>query len=241
MKFSRAVEYPEMMMEVTWILTNLTSIDNSKYIDHLLNKKFGVIPYLNEMLRSETKKVRENALWGFSNLLADHQKVYDDIMKTDLLSVWNEEIENDKIWIANLRWIAWGLSNLWNFQKKELHVISFAIDAITTTIYTDDDEAVYDVWVALKALIRVEEEPHILYEKLNLVANSQMIGKIVDLIFTNNKCLHPLLSVLGNLLSFPHQIIEDQIFNSGFFTKSKDTKLNILINSTNKIMHSTDF
>jgi hypothetical protein len=223
MKFSRALEYPEMIHEVTWILTNLTSIEKTEYIDYLLQDKFELIPFLGQMIKSEIPKIRENSFWCFSNLLAEQDKVFQAVMDTDLVHVWKEELEKERISPTNLRWISWGISNLWRIQQKDINLISFIVDAISQIIYTED-EAVFDAWMSLKHLVKIEEESHILMEKLNLIAESSIIGKIVDLIFTKEDVCHQLLSALGNLLSFSHEIIEEQVYNSGFFAQSKFTE-----------------
>jgi hypothetical protein len=76
MKFSRALEYPEMTTEVTWILTNLTSIEKTEFVDYLLDDKFEVIPFLGLMINSEIPEVKENSFWCFVNLLVEHEKVF---------------------------------------------------------------------------------------------------------------------------------------------------------------------
>jgi hypothetical protein len=95
-------------------------------------------------------------------------------------------------------------------------LIAFLIDSLSLILYTED-EAVYDAWIALQCLVEVEEESHILMEILNLIEEVAIIEKIVDLIFTKEDTCHPLLSVLGNLLCYSHEIIEEQVYNSRFF------------------------
>jgi hypothetical protein len=218
MKFSRSLEYPEMIHEVTWILTNLTSIEKTEFIDYLLQEEFQVIPFLGKMINSEIPKIKENSLWCFSNLLAEEEKVFDDVLNTDLVHVWEKELEKKTISPTNLRWITWGMSNLWRVKHKDIGLIAFIINSISQLIYVDD-EAISDVVSCLKYLTKIEEESHILIEKLNLIAEAEIIGKIVDLIFTKEKFCHQLLWVLSNLLSFSHGIIEEQIYNSGFFSR----------------------
>jgi hypothetical protein len=71
-------------------------------------------------------------------------------------------------------------------------LITFIIDSVSQLIYVED-EAIYDVVLCLKYLIEIEEESHILIEKLNLISEADIFRKIVDLIFTKEKSSHGLL------------------------------------------------
>jgi hypothetical protein len=103
MKFSRLLECPEMIHEVIWILTHLTSIEKTKFIDYLLQEEFQVISFLGKMINSEIPKIKENSIWCFCNLLAEKEKVFDDVLNTDLVHVWKKVLEKETISPTNLR------------------------------------------------------------------------------------------------------------------------------------------
>jgi len=57
-----AVTYDDLMYELTWILTNLTSTESEKIINYLTTDNY-VIGFLNEMLKHPQEKIREQAIW----------------------------------------------------------------------------------------------------------------------------------------------------------------------------------
>ena len=57
-----AVEQEDLMYEIIWILTNLTSSESVSVINHITSENF-LFEFLDNMLKSDNDKIMENAIW----------------------------------------------------------------------------------------------------------------------------------------------------------------------------------
>jgi hypothetical protein len=62
-KMSTALEYEDLMVEITWVLTNLTSTEDLQIMDFMLDEQYGLVKYLGSMIKHPNLKVKEHALW----------------------------------------------------------------------------------------------------------------------------------------------------------------------------------
>ena len=80
--------------------------------------------------------------------------------------------------------------------------------------------------MCLKNIMTEEEKDQtILNQKLDFIVENLIISKVVDLIFTRKDLCHSLLGFLGNLVSYSHDLLEDQLYKSGYFIKRKSTEM----------------
>ena len=97
-----AVQHEDLMFEITWILTNLTSSESVSVIDYITSESF-LFEFLNDMLQSENNKILENALWSFSNLVSEKQELMKTAIDTLLIETIQKQIEKDEVGLNIVR------------------------------------------------------------------------------------------------------------------------------------------
>ena len=96
------VQHEDLMFEITWILTNLTSSESVSVIDYITSESF-LFEFLNDMLQSENNKILENALWSFSNLVSEKQELMKTAIDTLLIETIQKQIEKDEVGLNIVR------------------------------------------------------------------------------------------------------------------------------------------
>ena len=97
-----AVQHEDLMFEITWILTNLTSSESVSVIDYITSESF-LFEFLNDMLQSENNKILENALWSFSNLVSEKQELMKTAIDTLLIETIQKQIDKDEVGLNIVR------------------------------------------------------------------------------------------------------------------------------------------
>ena len=97
-----AVQHEDLMFEITWILTNLTSSESVSVIDYITSESF-LFEFLNDMLQSENHKILENALWSFSNLMSEKQELMKTAIDTLLIETIQKQIDKDEVGLNIVR------------------------------------------------------------------------------------------------------------------------------------------
>ena len=96
------VQHEDLMFEITWILTNLTSSESVSVIDYITSESF-LFEFLNDMLQSENNKILENALWSFSNLVSEKQELMKTAIDTLLIETIQKQIDKDEVGLNIVR------------------------------------------------------------------------------------------------------------------------------------------
>ena len=159
-KFMDAMEHTEIMVEVTWILTNISSWEDTSIMDFILNNDFKLIEYSLQMIWSDSAKVKEQALWTLANIMGDNQKAIEKIIfsvDVDFLKEITNICDAGQINIGLARTWVWTLSNACKLLNKNEHFITKVIEWLSTFIFIGDKDVYIDACYAFKHLTDVEE------------------------------------------------------------------------------------
>lgn len=180
-KFSTATKYKDLMLEITWILTNITSSEDKEVINYILQEKFGVMAYLSEMIQHEDEKLKEHAIWCFANLMEGNTERIKQILETSLFETLSSICLTDKVKLGIVRTAAWALSNLMRYTEKTKEFISDSIEMLSTMLFIADKEVAADITHGFKYLLEIEEKTDELQRfKLDTIAEVSVISKLLD-------------------------------------------------------------
>lgn len=149
LKYTQAVNYEELMIELTWFLTNITFSDNPSVINGLLeptiNGGHDILQYLSEMIIVPNSKIKEHCIWIFANLIADDNQ---NFMKTVSESLVIQEIikimSQDVVPVNLIRQITFFLSNLMKLENKSKDFIIESSEILSTILFWSDESWVID-------------------------------------------------------------------------------------------------
>ena len=220
-KFARATEYRDLMIEITWILTNITSSEDKEVINYILQEKFEVISYLSDMIQQEDEKLKEHAIWCFANLMEGNTDRIKRILETPFFDILNSICLSDKVKLGTVRTAAWALSNLMRYTDKTQDFLRDSIEMLSTMIFIADKEVVADATHGFKYLSEIEEKTEELQKfKLETIAEVSVIPKLLELSVLGDITSPGSLRAIGNISSYSNSLCDRQIVKAGWFIKA---------------------
>jgi len=112
MRMSTVDHFEEILLEITWILTNITSIDDTLIIEYILNSEYQLTDFLGRMLAHENLKIVEHSIWSLSNLMEGTENNFKIVFDTNIIEVIKNISEKQKVPLGLSRVVAWCCSNI---------------------------------------------------------------------------------------------------------------------------------
>lgn len=219
-KFFSATDHEDLIAEISWILTNLSSTEDSNVVEHLWRKEFGLIQLLSFLIHSSNSRIQENGLWCWANFFSDKtedQGRMEEILKIDIMAVVSELIENERLQMWILRVISWLLSGIWKYKFKSTELCQWLVENLSSLIFTIDNETITDAVYGFKHLTEVELQPEVEAEKFKWIAEAAIIKKLLTFLKPGDPLLAPAMRTIGNITSDSNPACELQITEGGFF------------------------
>lgn len=149
LKFTKAKAYEDLMVELTWILTNITSSSDSDVIislmDPSLNGGYDVPNFLIEMVKIDNSKLKEHSLWTFANLIAEeNQEFMKKVSESIVISEISKIIEQDHAPVNLIRQATFLLSNLMKLNHKSRDFMIESTEILSTILFCTDESCVID-------------------------------------------------------------------------------------------------
>ena len=208
-KMSTATSLEQMMVEITWLMTNITSVeDDEDIINEILKPKYKLFEYLEEMMNYKNDKVVEHAIWSLTNLVEENDNErFRLIFQTGIIDILKGQINNEVMALGLTRVIAWATSQLCRCKVRSLDFISAMLEILSTLLFVMDNDAQVDTCYGIKHLTDIVEEgdEELEKEKGNLIASLNIIKKLVDLIEYNKGTFCPALRAIGNICSLENK------------------------------------
>lgn len=185
-----------LVFEVAWALTNIGSSDRTVV---LVDE--GCVAPLVKLLQVKDASVREQAAWCIGNISGDGPKCRDMILKTpgavDGLVKNLEFPEN----ITTLRNVTWSVSNLCRKSDGVVAPVEMVIPLVKLLANViekyDDEETIVDAAWALSYISDGDED--IRYDS---IIEAGVCSLMVNLLERgNNKYIHPVIRILGNIVT----------------------------------------
>lgn len=222
MEMATATAVVDLMIEITWILSNLTSLEDDNVIEYILTPDFNLLGYLGEMLNYDQAKVKEHAIWSLSNLISSNNSPFEKIFGTGIIDHVSEIVSTPTAPLGLLRVVAWCISNMAKCTVRNFEFISSLVEMASTLLYVSDEEIAVDSIYAFKHLTDVEEEDEKLEnDKQTLIAEVEIMDKLMSFVIPQGHSFQSTLRIVGNLSSGNNDKIHEQIVKTGFFGKSK--------------------
>lgn len=218
-----ASDHVELMLEITWILTNITSHTDLKVIDYITNPKFGLINFLLKMAQHQDGKIREHWFWSIANLCQqDDPERLNELASSDLLNIINDNLSAKDINLGLMRTIAWCVSNLMNYSHMNKDFIRISVDISSSLLFTLDSVTQTDICYGFLHLMQNDSLNEELENyKVNWIVEAIIIPKLIELLKPGTPMFAPALRTVGELSSFKHQLVESIVSESGIFMKCK--------------------
>jgi len=214
--------YEEIIFEISWILTNITSIDNSQLMEYILKPEYKLIDFLKRILSHKNKKIKEHSIWCLSNLLEGTENNYKIVFDTNIIEEIRAISGMDKIPLGLSRVVAWCCSNICKWKVRTKEFILTMVDIIATIIFIADEEVLSDWWYAFKHLTDIEEPDRELEKiKLESIGAVEVLEKIVSIIERGKMSFSAALRFIGNISAADSKIWDEQVLKAGFFQKGK--------------------
>mmetsp|Transcript_11093 Transcript_11093/g.11022 ORF Transcript_11093/g.11022 Transcript_11093/m.11022 type:complete len:135 (-) Transcript_11093:93-497(-) len=112
MKMAEADSVESLMLELTWIIANLTAIENKELLDYILTEDYGLIKHLSNMINHKNIKIVEHAFWAMANLMVGDDAPFQDIFTTNIFDVVGDYLNNSKLPLSLLRVISWMVGSM---------------------------------------------------------------------------------------------------------------------------------
>lgn len=221
MKMAQAVDIPELMIECTWILTNITSVDDKDIIYETLDPKYGVLDYLCEMAKYDKDKIREHAFWWFANYCGEEDQ---DLLRTlvndkNIIQIINDQNNEEKLKLGIARTTAWLSSNLVKYKEKDEAFVKAMADCLSTFAFIPD----YDISLdAAHGFYHLTLDMYCPSEELmnltvNYIGTLFIIPKFVEWLSDSNHRISIITKTIGNLVTVTNEIVETQLIDAGIF------------------------
>lgn len=221
-KFFSASDHEDLMKEISWILTNLTSSEDKEVLDHIWQKEFGLLQLLYNLIHSSNYKLKEHGFWCCANLSSEkEQEKIGEFIKLDILPAINEVIEEEKVQMGLLRVISWTLSSLNHYKYKTGEFCQISVEMLSSLLFIIDSEVVADAIYGLKHLTEIELNEETEKIKFIAIAEAAIIPKLLSFIKPGDPLISPAIRTIGNISSASEWICENQIVDAGWFMKGK--------------------
>ena len=117
LKFTIADNVTDIMIELTWIIVNISSTDNKDFIDALLNSNrngdFNVVEFLIEMTNHSDYKIKEQSFWALANLWQeDDQNIIEYVSNSKAIDEMINMTNKNEIKMSIIKQIAFLISHL---------------------------------------------------------------------------------------------------------------------------------
>ncbi|CAI2364863.1 unnamed protein product [Moneuplotes crassus] len=225
MKIASAHHVLDLMLEITWILTNLSSCEDKNITEYLCGEEFGLIKYCHAMVGQEDLKIVEHAIWILNNLMAGDDAPFEQIFGTGsgLFEAIEKLCDRSQIPLCMLRVMAWSISNMAKCKTRSSEFIVALIEICGTTLFCQDTKTQVDSCYCLKHLTDIEEEDKEQEaDKLKSICESGIIPKLSSFLELGHPCFTIALRTLGNLSAVDCLNTQKQILSEGFFCKAAE-------------------
>lgn len=186
--------YPDLLYEVAWCLTNLTAGDSST-INTLLDN--NVLDALGAFLSAKEKRLQELAVWMLGNLAGDGSHVRRWLFQQGVVNWLLEAFGEAKIWPEMANNLTLLISNLVRPKPTPNYEDIRGVLPILANLLrrTNEAEELTEILWTLFAISNIQDD----LSDFMLINGHQ---KIIDCLCHNaNSVKYPALSIIGNLLS----------------------------------------
>ena len=134
------LNFENLHYELSWIFTNLCSLNSAFVIDNVLSPQFVI--YLNQLIEHPKMNIADNALHCFANLTGDQSTVEFVLNQTNLVAYIKKALESEKIKIKIVRKLSWIIGNIGiqaqylMSKKNEMYekVLGFGLEKISNDL-----------------------------------------------------------------------------------------------------------
>lgn len=191
---------PRLQYECAWIVTNITSGDQTD-CDIIVNR--GFLPILVSLLESQDKLVREQAMWALGNISANSVQHRDLLIKQKGFDSIIKCLESDS-GADIIHYGLWTISNICRLKPLPSFAavssgVRFLIEAISFYSSSNKGKEIETLKDSLWAVSKLVELDDIVIESL---IKSDVIRKIISLLTSDTPEIQlPALILIGNVLT----------------------------------------
>ncbi|CAI2364503.1 unnamed protein product [Moneuplotes crassus] len=223
MKMAEADSVESLMLELTWIIANLTAIENKELLDYILTEDYGLIKHLSNMINHKNIKIVEHAFWAMANLMVGDDAPFQDIFTTNIFDVVGDYLNNSKLPLSLLRVISWMVGSMAKCKTRSLTFIATLIEFCSTAMFSTDEEAQQESLHCLKHLIDIEEQDKKLeLDKIECISEMNMMTKVFEFFNPEDKMFTTVLVIIGNLSASDSEKIQNQIFKEKIYNRAAE-------------------
>jgi len=198
-EFMKSEDQPRLLLEATWILSNLTS-GTTKQTQMILDH--GAIPVLIRLSKSSNREVREQIIWVLGNIAGDSSQFRDCLIHAGavnpFIKIMEESLSAEDQ--ALIKHGTWALSNLCRGKPlPPFYAVKNTIPIFARVIATQEDiDTLTDAAWALSFLSDGSSHE----EKTQMVFDSGVVPYLVKLL--DQSCISlvtPCLKTIGSILT----------------------------------------
>lgn len=211
------------MLEAAWALSNIAS-GNTNQTQFAVDQ--GMIQPFGELLSHPDPEVREQAVWGLSNIAGE--SIYrDTLLQAGIMqSLMQLTNSHSDLKLSLVRNIAWLISNLCRGKPQpDFKYTVHAVPALARMLLSNDEEMLADVCWAFSFLSddNLPSNP-----KIDAVVTAGVVPRLVELLATsrNSQVQTPVLRTLGLLC---HPLLLMLILLSGNIVTGDDKHTDVVI------------
>jgi len=186
-------DQPALQYEASWALTNIAS-GSPDHTRHVVEA--GAVPRLRDLILCPNDDVREQAVWGLSNIAGDSAQCRDIVLTHGVLDPLLQNLfEASRI--SMLRNAAWAMSNLCRGKPAPAWgLVSGALPVLARLLHSTDDD------VLANACWTISYMSDGLGDRQTEIINAGVTHRLAALLLhPSTKIQGPVLRIIGNLVA----------------------------------------